>query len=203
MKHARFVDKVTAFVTNPSGALLLFAHPYAGIQIPAGTVEPGETPETAVLREVAEETGLADVSTPKEVAQEQETLPPDQGVIAATTPIYARPDATSFNWATLRSGINVTVHRQAAGFTQVAYTEHDQLPEPNYVTYHILGWAPNEALATMRRRTFFHLTCAEPTPERWTIFSDNHTFTLFWAPLDNLPDIVTPQNAWLRYLPRS
>ena len=33
-------------------------HPGTGTQVPAGTIEPGETPEQAVLRECAEETGL-------------------------------------------------------------------------------------------------------------------------------------------------
>ena len=55
------VDKVAAFVTrkrNGVKELLLFRHPRAGVQIPAGTVEDGENPETAVKREVYEETGL-------------------------------------------------------------------------------------------------------------------------------------------------
>ncbi|MGH2506252.1 MAG: GNAT family N-acetyltransferase [Ktedonobacteraceae bacterium] len=41
--------------------LLVFSHPHApeaGIQVPAGTVEVGESPEQAVLREAFEETGL-------------------------------------------------------------------------------------------------------------------------------------------------
>jgi 8-oxo-dGTP pyrophosphatase MutT (NUDIX family) len=50
------IEKVTAFVTREveSGhELLLFEHPNAGIQIPAGTVNPEETPEEAGRREVA------------------------------------------------------------------------------------------------------------------------------------------------------
>nr|WP_308370402.1 NUDIX domain-containing protein [Streptomyces sp. McG3] len=46
---------------HPSPALLVFDHaglPEAGTQVPAGGVAPGEDPERAVLREVAEETGL-------------------------------------------------------------------------------------------------------------------------------------------------
>jgi uridine kinase len=41
--------------------LLVFSHPNApeaGIQVPAGTIRPGESPEEAVLREAYEETGL-------------------------------------------------------------------------------------------------------------------------------------------------
>lgn len=43
---------------------MVFRHPFepdAGIQVPAGTVEAGEDFETAVRREVWEETGLEDV----------------------------------------------------------------------------------------------------------------------------------------------
>jgi ADP-ribose pyrophosphatase YjhB (NUDIX family) len=55
------VRKVTAFVTQHRGGvghLLLFRHPTAGIQIPAGTVENGGAPETGATREVREETRL-------------------------------------------------------------------------------------------------------------------------------------------------
>jgi 8-oxo-dGTP pyrophosphatase MutT (NUDIX family) len=40
---------------------LIFSHPdypEAGLQVPAGTLEPGEHPEAGVLREAYEETGL-------------------------------------------------------------------------------------------------------------------------------------------------
>ena len=52
-----------AYITNER-RLHLFTHPEtpeAGIQVPAGTVEPGEDPKDAVVREATEETGLADL----------------------------------------------------------------------------------------------------------------------------------------------
>ena len=58
---SKIIEKVTAFIIRKSkdgNDLLLFEHPNAGIQIPAGTVEDQETPEKAIIREVAEETGL-------------------------------------------------------------------------------------------------------------------------------------------------
>jgi 8-oxo-dGTP pyrophosphatase MutT (NUDIX family) len=59
------VRKVLAYVTREREGmreLLVFVHrdyPEAGLQVPAGTVKEGEEIESALLREVAEETGLA------------------------------------------------------------------------------------------------------------------------------------------------
>ena len=58
---SELIEKVTAFITqerNGVKALLVFKHPTAGIQIPAGTVEVGEDIETAVQREAHEELSL-------------------------------------------------------------------------------------------------------------------------------------------------
>ncbi len=57
-------EKVVAYITHRR-RLLVFTHrdfPEAGVQVPAGTVEPGEDGATAVLREAREETGLADLA---------------------------------------------------------------------------------------------------------------------------------------------
>ena len=57
------VAKAFAYVTHDS-KLLVFRHvdhPEAGIQVPAGTIEEGESPADAVMREAVEETGLTDL----------------------------------------------------------------------------------------------------------------------------------------------
>ncbi len=56
----RRIEKAFAYITYRE-RLLVFRHPRspeAGIQVPAGTIKPGETAEQAVLREAVEETGL-------------------------------------------------------------------------------------------------------------------------------------------------
>lgn len=56
--------KVLAYVTKENN-LLVFKHtdfPDAGVQVPAGSIEEGEEPINAALREVYEESGLRNVS---------------------------------------------------------------------------------------------------------------------------------------------
>lgn len=60
-------SKVIACITRVRGGetqLLVFEHvdhPDAGVQVPKGTVEPGETLENAARREVREESGLTEI----------------------------------------------------------------------------------------------------------------------------------------------
>lgn len=66
------VEKVVAYITWQR-RLLVFrqpAFPDAGIQVPAGTIEEGERPELAVLREAREETGLSGLSVVTFLGQE-------------------------------------------------------------------------------------------------------------------------------------
>jgi 8-oxo-dGTP pyrophosphatase MutT (NUDIX family) len=199
------IEKVTAFVTRNTGnelELLLFEHPNAGIQIPAGTVNPGETPEEAAVREVAEETGLTNVIISQYLGADEEILPDDQRVIAEYTKVYARPDLTSFDWAYIRPGITVTLERKLSCFSQIVYQEFDRVPNPQYVTMSIKGWVPDDVLADTRKRHFFHLLLTGQSKDRWTVYADNHRFPPYWAPLNALPDIIPPQDEWLVYLGR-
>ena len=126
------LKKVCALITRRGKAgeeVLLFRHPYAGVQIPAGTVEPGESEEAAALREACEETGLGEFAAQRYLGCQDEILPEGQAVILERTSVYARPDPGSFDWAYLRGGITVSVERKAPGFTQVTYRENDQEPQ--------------------------------------------------------------------------
>ena len=53
-------QRAIAYVTDPAGRLLVFEHldVDAGTQVPGGGIHVGETAEDAVLRELAEESGL-------------------------------------------------------------------------------------------------------------------------------------------------
>jgi 8-oxo-dGTP pyrophosphatase MutT (NUDIX family) len=200
------VGKVTALILRaaPGGdELLVFQHPHAGIQIPAGTIEPGETPEVAVLREAAEETGLTEFAAVQPLGHRDEHLSEDQRVTALPTPVFTRPASDHSYGLQFRAGITVRVEREAAGFAQITYEEWEWAADPPYVSYRITGWAPSASLATARRRHFFLLRYDRPTPERWQVETDHHRFTLFWAPLAAPPTIVSSQAAWLAMLPQA
>lgn len=70
-------QKAYAFITH-GDHLLVFAHrdhPEAGIQIPGGTIEAGETPDQAVRREAFEETGLTELVFSAYLGKELVQLP--------------------------------------------------------------------------------------------------------------------------------
>lgn len=64
--------KAFAYITHRRGLLVLSHpdHPGAGLQVPAGTMEPGETPEQAVLREAREETDLEHLTIVKLIGRQ-------------------------------------------------------------------------------------------------------------------------------------
>jgi 8-oxo-dGTP pyrophosphatase MutT (NUDIX family) len=197
------VHKITCFITRQGEKgreLLLFKHPYAGIQIPAGTANPGEPPELSARREAMEETGLEDLALVSLLGEQEEPVLPGQRLIALPSQVYSRPMPGSFDWVHLPIGTPVSILRNEAGFTQVRYEEPDHFPSPEYTTYQIIGWVPDEALTDQRIRHFYLFEAHGATPRKWSVATDNHTFKLFWATFSKLPDIVPPQNEWLKWL---
>ncbi len=87
--------KVAAYITQADW-LLVFSepeYPAAGTQIPGGTIQPGEDPDSAVLREAEEESGLTGLRIRRYLG----------------TRVYHLP---------LASGDSVTIHRR---FYQLTY----------------------------------------------------------------------------------
>jgi 8-oxo-dGTP pyrophosphatase MutT (NUDIX family) len=198
------LGKVTAFIIRAGTAgpeLLLFQHPTAGIQLPAGTMEEGETPAEAALREAWEETGLANLQVHAYIGLQEQTLPADRLAVCRTTKVYARPDRTSFDWAELRRGLQVGVERRECEFVHVTYKEWDRFPDPTYISYQITGWAPMDAFSALVRRHFFHLTVGGVAPDTPpAVFTDHHFYQPFWASFNALPTIVEPQQSWLKFV---
>jgi 8-oxo-dGTP pyrophosphatase MutT (NUDIX family) len=197
----RELQKVTSFVVRPGPReVLLLRHPFAGIQFPAGAVEPGEAPEAAAVRVALEQTGFEQLgwATPAGVTVEE--VVGGGWMVADTTPVFFRPDERSNTWAILRRGVSVTSEREQGGFVQVTYEEVDRMPSPQYLSARITGWVPRAALARVRRRFFFRLPFETATPAAWSVETGRDDWVLFWAPIDRLPALIAPQDQWIPYL---
>jgi 8-oxo-dGTP pyrophosphatase MutT (NUDIX family) len=74
------VDKALAYIVSGGRLLVLrhVDHPYEqiGLQVPGGTVRPGEAPARAARREAGEETGLSDLVMIGEVGQARYDISP-------------------------------------------------------------------------------------------------------------------------------
>lgn len=190
--------KVTCFVTK-GDKLLLLRHPFAGYQLPAGTVEPGEEPLAAAFREVNEETGLAAVNFDKHLGTINIDLPDGMACLLETSILYSRPDNRSFDWARIPRSSWVKVLRQFEDWTQIRYDEPDCLPNPNFDTYSLTGWVESEKLAKKQKRHFYHFVSNSMEQESWNVFSDCHTFEVGWHLMGMLPKLTPPQDEWIAF----
>ena len=101
MKH-----KVLAYITRERDGcreLLVFTHrdyPEAGVQVPAGTVEPGEAIEAALFREIREESGLTNLQLARKLAEHEET---EWGQIRHVFHLIA-PNGTPDRWTYIVHG---------------------------------------------------------------------------------------------------
>jgi 8-oxo-dGTP pyrophosphatase MutT (NUDIX family) len=208
------IHKVTAFITRerPTGRqLLLFQHPQAGVQLPAGTMDAGEDWATAVLREAYEETGLTQLTIHRYLGKIENELAPDEAILNQDSHLFSQPDVQSLPFAPLFTrGMTFLAGERVEGkggpvdnapgrrFYHIIYQEYDQLPDPTHITLYVDGWLPEERLSWRKTRHYVHLHCHEKTADRWSLPGDNnHVFTPFWADLQPAPLIVPPQNRWL------
>ncbi len=205
------LDKVAAFVTRDEGEsreLLVFRHPTAGVQLPAGTVEPGETVEAAVLREVAEETGLTAVILRTKLATLQEDMEPKERMLLRSVRFRTAPEteATCLEIAVgggetvpeLGRGNRVRVKETTADYTRVVYEVYDIQGDVWRVAETTTGWIPSAALTGQVERHLFHLQTTAVTPDRRICRGDaDHDFQLYWVPLTQNPGLVRGQDPWL------
>ncbi len=199
------VHKVTAFVTRKTSngrQLLLFKHPTAGIQLPAGSVDEGETIEMAVLREVAEETGLYQVEIIRKLGIIENELASNELVLTQDIQPLIEPHADALPFQRkLTRGVTVQYERREGKFTKISYLEHDRLPNPTAIAFQMIGYVPTETISRKKTRHFFHLDCWEKTDASWSLRTDHgHIFTPFWTSLTPKPTLVSGQDKWLEFV---
>lgn len=120
--------KIAAFVTRGTGdaaELLVFWHAGGGVQIPAGTVEPGETFGAAGRREAVEETGLADLELVASLGIRSSDLPDGMAAVNRRVTLQTRPgsDGPKTSWSV--GNVWVTVVDERDGCSRIVYTETD------------------------------------------------------------------------------
>ena len=204
---AEVVQKVTAFIVRErSGVkeLLVFKHPTAGVQIPAGTVEEGENIEIAVKREAYEETGLRLLEIENYLGCFENELESNQRIIAETTQVYIQPSLTAIPYKRkLPKGLTVNYLSTGEDFTHISYIEYeyDGFHKPIRIDTNVTGWIPNENLSAEKKRHFFLMSTQEETADAWELKSDQgHIFKPYWTLLSPKPRIISPQDKWLDFV---
>ena len=195
------LQKVAVLVTRPGPngpELLVFDHVGvpSGIQIPAGTVEPGEDVRHAALRELVEETGVVveDVEllwTEDEIARLDALVSEDVALLAAPDPA-----ADVVFDGLFRLGVRVL--ETAGDWSRVAHEEYDLSVEPWRVVSSLEGWVPASVLERSQIRHVFHASAPASVGERWDVplAEGVHTFRCFWAPLHDA-GVISLQQAWV------
>ena len=196
------LSKVTALITRDADLgreLLIFEHPTAGFQLPAGTVEPDKSPEAAVLRETAEETGLTDVKIAAHLDTLQHPLAPDERMVFKRCLLQASPGkyGTLYKSIVLNRGVTVRVIGCEDDYVRVTYPQYALERGELVVVSSKTGWLQRQLLTDNVQRHLYHLNALQPTPTQWRVKTDGHCFKLFWVPLAHEIGLISGQQCWL------
>ena len=194
------IQKVTAFITRrqrDARQLLLFRHPLAGTQVPAGTVEEGEGLQDALRREVREETGL-DLADAAHLGVWANELAATERVTLGAAPLLAGPAADAAELAAVGRGVSMPFFGERGAYSQVLY----QIIEDGGESLRpARGWVATKDLSAVKERHFYHVPCAEKTPDSWRLRGDQDlVYELFWTPLRPKPALVEGQDRWLDFV---
>ena len=193
--------KVTGFVTRRKDAaveLLVFQHPTAGIQLPAGSIEPGEAPLAAAIREVWEETGLRGIELIQPLGVMTLELPPGRRVLRGDVRLVASPrEAVTDMCPRLPRGYSVLVIESIGSQSLVRHETYDLATVPPRVLSSIEGWTDSGHLSSRIERHLFLFDYPRSGPPRWYQEADGNRLELFWTPLARNVGLIEGQDIWL------
>ena len=177
------IPKVTALITRPAAdgpELLVFDHGLAGVQLPAGTVEAGESFAAGALREGWEETGALGLELVGELAVTRRHFVGRGGAIV---------DDVVADGRSYSRGNYLTIQRVNGG---EAVTElWDGTPADLATTL----------IARSEERHVFHLRATVEMPDEWFVVSPDgggSDWWCFWLPFDEAHKMLHEyQRDWL------
>jgi len=175
---------VAALITRQVGDLTeLCVFDHAGnVQLPAGTMDPGEVPVESAAREAWEETGLPHLELVGEVAVLDELTrnPGWPDVALMVTPHEGCPVTRGHAVQVLeRTGTSVTIANDYFGWR---------------------GEVPATCVERDVSRHVFHLRTTTPTPNEWWVLTPDgggSQWRCRWIPLDDRSQVHPSQQAWI------
>lgn len=203
------IEKVAAFVLRPSRQgveILTLEHPRGGLQVPGGTVNAGEAPETAVLRELHEETGLTEVRIIRKLGEERVDLPARRGVLLQKGCLHVSPSESAplvDHDPAPNSGFGVEILDRQGDWLHVQYREVDHCVQPPQLVWEVQGWIHSNHVDTAIRQEFYWLQTRSSTPDSWvwqTLDDLGYTFHLRWQPIQPLPNFIPTILGWMKWL---
>jgi 8-oxo-dGTP pyrophosphatase MutT (NUDIX family) len=193
------MDKVTAYITRQkaTGAdeLLVFQPANVGVQVPAGTVEPGESFDDAVVRETHEETGLADLPPARLLGSVLEPLT-DQRALLEDVTLLRGPGVEADPGFRLPRAYWLRVSDRVDGYAEVVVESYNHHVKPPVLLQRFSGWVPVDLLATHMERHFYHFALTGPTPDRWEVEDNGERYECYWVSLMPMPVIEHYFGLW-------
>lgn len=180
------MQKVAVFCFHRD-RLLVIHHPLAGLQVPAGTIEPDEAPLAAATRELREETGL--VVPDLELVQSFLRVR-DDGV-AHTLEDIALADHT------IPRGHRVEVTQVIEGVASFDYVTRDYTHDPPRIVSSVPGTASSDALSLRTERHLFRAELPDVPESSWWCDADGHRWRCSFEPVADVR-LFMKQQDWLQ-----
>jgi bis(5'-nucleosidyl)-tetraphosphatase len=124
MSDRRFSAGLVVVRITPQGPLILMLRAYRNWDFPKGTVEPGEEPLAAAIRETAEESGITDLAfdwgteyfetgpySGNKIARYYLARTRSERVVLGVNPLLRRPEHHEYRWVDIAAALMLAAPR--------------------------------------------------------------------------------------------